>query len=348
MVLGVGQCSWPRAEIPQDIHERTVIMALDEDFNVIGQDTLRLHMDQDSWGRTDRRVRAGDDDAAIKFDDAKLLMHHGRVFVTFRNLAYPHKIQLLNPLALDIQPNGPGQVDLRARVEASKTVEVCCGGNIGFMSPPGGDPDVIYALVWITPMQITKIHLSTGVSEVHLDLPEDQQGATQPKAGDTAIHGTSGNLPYISETNEFIGLAHIHRPTNRKRSKYALHGHHYTHLYFAVSADVLADPNGKPWEERLRMGNEFTFPSLAWAAALPGAAASAPDYAVEDSEIIQYAGGLSLHVGAGRESSTVLVSYGVNDCESAVYSMSLEEVLATGLSGVEHDSLLAPLSSRLQ
>mmetsp|Transcript_1446 Transcript_1446/g.3813 ORF Transcript_1446/g.3813 Transcript_1446/m.3813 type:complete len:347 (+) Transcript_1446:2028-3068(+) len=344
MVLGVGQCSWPRAEIPQDIHERTVIMALDEDFNVIGQDTLRLHMDQDSWGRTDRRVRAGDDDAAIKFDDAKLLMHHGRVFVTFRNLAYPHKIQLLNPLALDIQPNGPGQVDLRARVEASKTVEVCCGGNIGFMSPPGGDPDVIYALVWITPMQITKIHLSTGVSEVHLDLPEDQQGATQPKAGDTAIHGTSGNLPYISETNEFIGLAHIHRPTNRKRSKYALHGHHYTHAYFAMAADVLTVPKGQSWEGRLRMGNEFTFPSLAWAAALPRPA-SAPAHAVEDSEIIQYAGGLSLlhSLHSDEVSSRLLISYGVNDCESAIYSMSMEEVLATGLADVDTSSLVAPL-----
>ena len=144
----------------------------------------------------------------------------------------------------------------------------------------------------------TNVNLESTVSV--LKFPRRNLANVNKKKSN--IHGTNGFLIYLEQTSEWLGIAHFHRPDKRDTSEYALHGHHYSHAFFTIRSNQ----EGKFALNRL--SNEFVFRTM-----------SSPR--VNDADIIQFAAGLDL-VG----SDTLILSYGINDCEGAVFYLKMQDV----------------------
>lgn len=294
VVVSRGQCVWPPRQDAEDPRRRprTALLLLDERMRRLAQATVKLLLDGDAWGsRRAARGAFGDSGAllTVKLDDAKLFrFEHARapsgVWITYRHpAAFGHARQLLNPLHFSGDGDG-----FSAHIVASETVRVCCGRNIAFFASGGA----LMAVPWVHPLTVAEVDVTSAEDNV--------VSAARPSLdSDLAqLHGTSGGLAYLRDTDEWLGIAHFHRPYGRQQSPWALHGHHYTHVAFTISA-------ARPHELR-RLSNEFCFPSLR-------------DAAVCD--VIQYAGGLEVAREGGEDS--IYISYGVNDCESAVLKVPL-------------------------
>ena len=122
----------------------------------------------------------------------------------------------------------------------------------------------------------------------------------------------------LTSTGELLGIAHFHRPENREKSDFALHGHHYTHAFFTIAREIdgnIKDINSRPFKLR-RISNEFVFR----ANSIPSGETRPP----LDSDIIQFASGLDV-LGSDVDGQ-VIISYGINDCEGAVLTVPMEKV----------------------
>ena len=103
---------------------------------------------------------------------------------------------------------------------------------------------------------------------------------------------------------EYLGVAHFHRPNDRKPNQYARFGHHYTHAFYRV--------------ERQSDGAHWHLTGLSPEFVLPSAVAAQR----HDAEVIQFVSGLEL------DGTTIVLAYGINDCEAALTTLNLETVLA--------------------
>ena len=120
----------------------------------------------------------------------------------------------------------------------------------------------------------------------------------------------------LKSTKELLGIAHFHRPENRQQSDYALHGHHYTHAFFTISKDLNLDSSNKNHGYVLkRISNEFVFPTQS---------TSTLGDRKADGDMIQFASGIDL-MGSDKDGK-LIISYGINDCEGAVFSMGMDKV----------------------
>eukprot|EP00549_Striatella_unipunctata_P017093 CAMPEP_0118697340 /NCGR_PEP_ID=MMETSP0800-20121206/14435_1 /TAXON_ID=210618 ORGANISM="Striatella unipunctata, Strain CCMP2910" /NCGR_SAMPLE_ID=MMETSP0800 /ASSEMBLY_ACC=CAM_ASM_000638 /LENGTH=198 /DNA_ID=CAMNT_0006596727 /DNA_START=82 /DNA_END=678 /DNA_ORIENTATION=- len=165
-------------------------------------------------------------------------------------------------------------------------------------------------LTWVDPLTVDEFD-GTKFNAAPPALQPQQPNKKAQNAPNSHIHGTNGYMvPIPDSDNELLGIAHFHRPHKRTTSKYALHGHHYTHAFYTIKEDS----NGR--YQLTRLSNEFVFrsqsPSL-----------HSGDVVV-DADIIQFASGLDI-VGGGKH---VLISYGINDCEGAAFFVGLDRVLA--------------------
>ena len=123
------------------------------------------------------------------------------------------------------------------------------------------------------------------------------------------IHGTNDKMVHLTSSSEFLGIAHFHRPKHthtpcsedekQETCNYAEYGHHYTHVLYTIS--------DKAPHVLRRVSNEFLFP-------LEGTEKK------NNAHIIQFASGLSI-VG-----DTLVISYGINDCEPAIIQMPVTKL----------------------
>ena len=279
---------------------------------------------------------------------------------------FGYQDQIHNPIHFEMTSNSnreeeEGEEKFIAYVKASETVRVCCGRNIALISeearhvdnvsnsgevewmPSGG----LKALTWVDPVTVVDVDLGDGVttmlksrrqlSEVDEEVEEDgvvvqeadieaspssshrRLGSATPKSN---IHGTNGYMIPLPSTGELLGIAHFHRPEHRKESNYALHGHHYTHAFFTIAREQQQSNNGGDRSDGnaafklKRISNEFLFRALS----VPIGENASPN----DGDIIQFASGLDVH-GSDIDGKLVL-SYGINDCEGAVLTISMEKL----------------------
>jgi len=138
------------------------------------------------------------------------------------------------------------------------------------------------------------------------------------------IHGTNGYMIPLTTTGELLGIAHFHRPEDRRPSQYALHGHHYTHAFFTIARDDDVGTNGTNSAMKTgqryklkRLSNEFVFRTNS----IPEGMTRPPS---DDGDIIQFASGLDL-LGSDIDGRAI-ISYGINDCEGAVFTLSMQIV----------------------
>jgi hypothetical protein len=114
-------------------------------------------------------------------------------------------------------------------------------------------------------------------------------------------------LVYLAGQEEYIGIGHFHRqvPSRKKiddtNQVFAKFGHHYTHAFFTISA--------VPPFALKRLSPEFVL--------------EAPNQKIRmDAEMIQFASGLELL----SKDNLFAIAYGINDCEAAVITISVQQV----------------------
>jgi len=124
--------------------------------------------------------------------------------------------KIVNELYVDFNDTNK----LSTYILAEESQELCCGRYFAYAFEE--NEELIYA-EWLLPMKLKRAEDNSVIdTAVKYDAHEQMK-----------IHGTSPALTYYSPHNELVTLAHIHRPGDRRTSEYALHGHHYTHVFIA-------------------------------------------------------------------------------------------------------------------
>jgi hypothetical protein len=327
-VVGSGQCKFgltpddistyrfsPLEEVPNG--KRAVISIHSNDsFRTVLQTTLLLERDA-KYGTNRRALPPSTtkngtfDRIHLEFDDPRFFFHNKQIWVLYRNgPLFGYNDQIHNPVHFEYDDDSKSVV---AYVKASETVRICCGRNIALISEEEG----LKALTWVDPVTVVDVPLDIHDKERRLDEGEElaQHKRRLKKGGGpkSHIHGTNGYMVPLSN-GELLGVAHFHRPEDRKSSEYALHGHHYTHVFFTIGR--IADDTF----QLKRLSNEFMFQAQY---SLIGDLDDGK-LLYQDGDIIQFASGLDV-VGSETD-GTLVISYGINDCEGAVYTMEMSKV----------------------
>jgi hypothetical protein len=102
----------------------------------------------------------------------------------------------------------------------------------------------------------------------------------------------------LPSSSELLGIGHYHRSDPNQTG-----GTHYTHAFFTL---LLVNQSSY---QLSRLSNEIIIPSF---------------HRPEQAETIQFMSGIEL-VGDDK-SGRLLISYGINDCEGAIFGMKMERV----------------------
>jgi len=283
--------------------EQALFLVLDKKMDNVIQSTILLERDLEQWGKVKFKGSKLNDRMVEKLDDPRLFFYEGELWVLFRNgRAFGFDKQIHNKLHFELE-HGKASSDekkLVVYIKASETVTTCCGRNMAMVSNPTNS--VLKTVTWVDPMTVQ-------------DALQDSSSTARKlaKQRKSDIHGTNGYMVPLYNSDEYLGIAHFHRPEDRDTSPYALHGHHYTHAFFTMSMN---EPH-----KLTRISNEFLFEALH------------PTVDGKDGEVIQFASGIDIvertqHSTNGEKivRNELMVSYGVNDCESAAATFDLDHL----------------------
>ena len=229
-----------------------------------------------------------------------------------------------------------------ATIKASESASFCCGRNMALMPdfgfvPHQHDPHTkLHALTWVDPVTVEAV----DATPIHQRTPQQQQKQRRLLLDTTNstlslppsvhqyhnhrrlkeekhkshIHGTNAfmvPIPTMSKKKDaptvYLGIAHFHRPNDRKPNEYARFGHHYTHAFYTISTDA---PNHKS-------GTATNTISTFHLTALSPEFVIRSTHIPEDAEIIQFISGLEYDPTTNQ----IILSYGINDCEGAIRRM---------------------------
>ena len=357
-IFGGGQCKFGLSPEEVDAYrfsrydepqggKRAVISVLappnhESPFRTLAQSTLLLERDAKYGTRRRKAIDPEKTESGFarmhqEFDDPRLFFHLGRVWILYRNgPLFGYEDQVHNPIHFErVSPSSEDAargVKFVAYVKASETVWLSGGRNIALISEEpivrNGLGEVewvsspsLKALTWVDPVSVIESIDLRGVDasivppEYH---PTPQHRRLGSKPNKSHVHGTNGYMVPLASTGELLGIAHFHRPENRKESDFALHGHHYTHAFFTIArkaGENTGTINSRSFELK-RISNEFVFRTNS----LPVDVAQQP----LDGDIIQFASGLDV-VGSDVDGQ-LIISYGINDCEGAVFTLPMHKV----------------------
>jgi hypothetical protein len=158
------------------------------------------------------------------------------------------------------------------------------------------------------------------------------------------IHGTNAFMVPIPSTSRrdkneriYLGVAHFHRPNDRKPNVYARFGHHYTHAFYTISTTSATFRSSTSTNNQIDLSS-FRLKALSSEFILRS---NVPDQD-EDGEIIQFISGLEYD----SKTKQIIVSYGINDCEGAIHSMDysiVQQLLRPVPIGKQVVDLMMPL-----
>jgi hypothetical protein len=325
-----SQCTWkddasnlekydlPLLQQKQPNTVRTILQILDAKFQKLAETTIYLQRDA-PWGKRVKKAANGEDANYLPaLDDARLFLYGGQVFVSYREgPGFGYEAQVLNPI--HFQRSTETTSRLSATILASETSSFCCGRNMALLNARGSKS--LAALTWVDPVTVERVDTTPIASAQNKAkaAPRFQRrrrltasmnkasvaarvipkfAARNRQLGETPrkshIHGTNGFMVPMPG-NEYLGVAHFHRPSDRKPNPYARFGHHYTHAFYTVAAK---SPDALDFR-LTSLSQEFVLPSIHQ----PG-----------DGEIIQFISGLEYDA----RTEEVILSYGINDCEGAI------------------------------
>ena len=330
-------CSWnPSQRRPhRSKNPRTILMLLNERFEALWEVTISLEK-----GKRPKKRRLD-----VLLDDARLFLHRGRVWLSYKQMSKRNgqDLQFFSPLHIEFdQKKNQSIMEDMSRggisvfVRDSEAINACCGRNMAVLEHPPTKPKGTIShsndrgdlsshlteggLLYLKqpdPVQITNVtvrrnrKLASKVKDF-----QDDDDANPEHRKKSHFHGTSGFLLYLPDKDEHLGIGHFHRPNSYDAfSEYAPYGHHYSHAFFTISSG--------PDFKLKRLSAEFVFGSK--------------QNDGHDAEIIQFASGLELvhrdHSDGPRQYA--VIGYGMNDCEGAGIYVSMERV----------DAMLRPVAS---
>jgi hypothetical protein len=315
----------------------TTLLLLDDNFGTVAQATVRLKRDG-PWGKMPAPKHQ---QPYVVFhtpalDDARLFVHAGQIWVSYREgRGFGYETQVLNPVHVSVDLQKEPSLALHAEIWASETASFCCGRNMALMDGGSGnattaDPQLL-SLTWVDPVTVIEVDTTPHVVSSALSKKQNGNGQAQRrklqeqqvgKPRKSHVHGTNAFMVRLPHVDEFLGVAHFHRPHDRKPNAYAKFGHHYTHALYTVSS--------RPPYELRRLSAEFVLPQAATKPAAVPASSTTTGDAEDDAEIIQFASGLEVIDGY-----RIIIAYGINDCEAAIAEVSLEEAMAHWLRPVK-------------
>jgi hypothetical protein len=313
-----------------------MLLVLDSNFQTLHQATIQLRRDA-TWGKRKRMPSSPTLDTAPVLDDVRLFVHAGKVWISFlQGEAFGWDTQVINPI--HIQINSSNNQLMTAEIWASETTTFCCGRNKAVMENRDDNSlDQLLALNWVDPVTVVRVDTTPDIYQINMNtgtshgtpppihevnhqpstITARSDSSSKSKKKKSHIHGTNGFMVYLPESNEYLGIAHFHRPVVNQNHKnpYARYGHHYTHAFYTVTATL-------PYRLSA-LSPEFVFPQ---AAAVGGSGASVrkKTNTKDDAEIIQFASGLERLVSDDHDS--IVIAYGINDCEAVVVKTSMGQV----------------------
>jgi hypothetical protein len=264
-------------------------------------------------------------------DDARLFVYKEQVYVSYREgPGFGYETQVLNPIHWTFgnqKESSSSSSSLHVEIWASESSSFCCGRNMALLEdfldtsnrqPPNHHPQTsdLYALTWVDPVTVEKVDTTpneqrkmTTTKQQQRPIPKRRLAAATTTVHKSHIHGTNAFMvPVPDAPGVYLGVAHFHRPNDRRPNEYARFGHHYTHAFYTVKPGVSSST-------LVALSPEFVLPSF---------------HKPDDAEIIQFVSGLEIiHVPGNDDDETtpvVILAYGINDCEAAITTIDWKAV----------------------
>ena len=147
-------------------------------------------------------------------DDVRLFLHDGDIWFSYKRYrgdgeGLEGNTQRINRLFF-----GSHDSKLVAMADPTKEIELCCGRNFGALAPTGSDQQTLSLLTWPDPVRVKSLNTREVLSqESHfVDLKEERMTKSlMPNKKPSAYHGTSNQLLFVPDWNEYLGVGHLHR-----------------------------------------------------------------------------------------------------------------------------------------
>jgi hypothetical protein len=279
------------------VTKATVLLGLDNNLNRVLQSTIFVDVDMDEWGswkvKLKRNIKDGISLQMDYFSDPRIFVRQGRPMITFHSFRrFGSKNHLINELHVNVSSLERDVV--HAKIIASETVIFCCGKNIAMLEESSSS-DLRVDDVGADGTVLRGLEWIDPVTVVSLDKKSGNVPKDRVRRN---IHGTNGFMVTLSSSSELLGIGHYHRNDPNQTG-----GTHYTHAFFTL---LLVNQS---YYQLSRLSNEIIIPSF---------------HRPEQAETIQFMSGVEL-VGDDK-SGRLLISYGINDCEGAIFDMKMERV----------------------
>ena len=145
-------------------------------------------------------------------DDVRLFLHNGDIWISYKRYpgdgeGFEGNTQRINRLFF-----GHHDSNLVAMADPTQEIELCCGRNFGALAL--NDEETLSFLIWPDPVKVKSLNTREVLSkEDHVvDLKEAKMARSHmPNGKPSEYHGTSNQLLFIPDWNEYLGIGHLHR-----------------------------------------------------------------------------------------------------------------------------------------
>eukprot|EP00747_Dinoflagellata_sp_TGD_P062723 gnl/TRDRNA2_/TRDRNA2_153142_c0_seq3.p1 gnl/TRDRNA2_/TRDRNA2_153142_c0~~gnl/TRDRNA2_/TRDRNA2_153142_c0_seq3.p1 ORF type:complete len:411 (-),score=32.25 gnl/TRDRNA2_/TRDRNA2_153142_c0_seq3:38-1270(-) len=226
--------------------------------------------------------------------DASLHAIKNKLWISISSKVHPAELSLLN---FDTKRSQFYVHDAAPR----KSVE---GRNLAYLIQGAQ----VYVVAWAYPFEIRKLDmdvLDKGLKNFTRPIgylkQREAEDLKHVRSNDKlAVHGNPVQLLYLPSHGVYLGVAHVHRELSPSVS-HREHSH-YSHMFYVAKGEL---PNVRD----VGWSDEFCFRSTD---------------RHDDCDEIQFISSLVL----GSDPSTVLVNYGVNDCEGKAIELKVDDIMS--------------------
>eukprot|EP00747_Dinoflagellata_sp_TGD_P062722 gnl/TRDRNA2_/TRDRNA2_153142_c0_seq2.p1 gnl/TRDRNA2_/TRDRNA2_153142_c0~~gnl/TRDRNA2_/TRDRNA2_153142_c0_seq2.p1 ORF type:complete len:525 (-),score=27.93 gnl/TRDRNA2_/TRDRNA2_153142_c0_seq2:135-1709(-) len=183
-----------------------------------------------------------------------------------------------------------------------------------------------YVVSWAYPFEIHKLDMEMINKQIKRVRPggllkqREEEDLHHVRSNDmAAIHGNPVTLLYLPSHGVYLGVAHMHRDFKPKTSKW--HSH-YSHMFYVAKGE-LPNVTDVGWSD------EFCFQSAG---------------RQDDCDEIQFISSLI----AGSDPSTIILTYGLNDCEGIAVQLKVDDIMNRIKFNVGHNQTLVAADRNTQ
>ena len=147
-------------------------------------------------------------------DDVRLFLHDGDIWISYKRYRGDGEGMDGNTQRINRLFFGHHDSRLVAMADPTKEIELCCGRNFGALTPTGSDEQTLSLLTWPDPVSVKSLNTREVLSQQNhlVNLKEETMvKSLMPNKKPSEYHGTSNQLLFVSDWNEYLGIGHLHR-----------------------------------------------------------------------------------------------------------------------------------------